>query len=94
MANSKNTTSHGEIRKFVEERDGKPALVKSTDNKNGAGILRIDFPGGAGEDTLKTISWNEFFETFDRHKLAMIYQEETKDGKESRFVKFVSRDEK
>lgn len=94
MASPKSTTNHDEIKKFVEERDGKPARVRNTDSKNGAGILRIDFPGGSGEDKLEPISWDEFFDTFDSHKLTMLYQEETKDGKESRFVKFVYQDDK
>jgi hypothetical protein len=94
MASSKTTTDHEEIKQYVEERDGKPARVRGTDGKDGSGLLRIDFPTGAGEDKLEPISWEEFFKTFDDNKLAMIYQEETKDGKESRFVKFVARDSK
>lgn len=94
MASSKTTTDHKEIQKYVEERDGKPARVKGTEGKDGSGVLRIDFPTGAGEDKLEHLSWDDFFKIFDDSKLAMIYQEETKDGKESRFVKFVSRDDK
>lgn len=94
MASSKTTTDHEEIKQYVEERDGKPARVKGTEGKDSSGLLRIDFPKGAGEDKLEHISWGEFFKTFDDSKLAMIYQEETKDGKESRFVKFVARDDK
>lgn len=94
MASSKTTTDHKEIQQYVEERDGKPARVKGTEGKDGSGVLRIDFLGGAGEDKLEHIEWNEFFKIFDDSKLAIIYQDETKDGKESHFVKFVSRDDK
>jgi hypothetical protein len=43
---SKTTTDHEAIRRWVEERDGRPAAVRATGNDNGdPGILRIDFPG-------------------------------------------------
>jgi anaerobic selenocysteine-containing dehydrogenase len=92
MANSesKSTTDHSEIQEWAEKRDGKPAIVEGTD-KNGGGLLRINFPGYA-EDNLKEISWDEFFEIFDENNLQFLYQEKTKDGEESRFSKFVSRE--
>jgi hypothetical protein len=37
------------------------------------------------------IEWDEFFATFDEHKLAFLHQDKTADGKPSRFNKFVSR---
>ena len=88
--NSQTTTDHKTIQKWAEEHDGKPARVKGTGNEEG-GLLRINFPGYA-EDNLEEISWDEFFKTFEDRKLALIYQKETKDGKGSRFSKFVSRD--
>ncbi|HKR59012.1 MAG TPA: hypothetical protein VJS64_04705 [Pyrinomonadaceae bacterium] len=93
MAAEANTTiDHDEIRNWVEERGGRPARVKGSDKGQGGGLLRIDYPGFTGEDTLETITWEEFFTTFDDNKLAFLYQEETKDGKESRFSKFIERD--
>jgi hypothetical protein len=86
------TTDHEEIRQWVEERDGHPAKVKGTDKGGGGGLLRIDYPGFSGEDTLEAITWEEFFEAFEDNSLAFLYQEETKDGKESRFSKLISRD--
>ncbi len=91
-SDSKTTTDHKTIKKWAEERDGKPAVVESTtDSSKGGGLLRINFPGYA-EDNLKNISWEEFFEIFDENDLQFLYQEETKDGGESRFFKFVSKD--
>lgn len=90
-AEAKVTTDHNEIRQWVEEREGRPARVKGTESKNSAGLLRIDYAGFSGEDTLEEISWEEFFEAFDKNGLAFLYQEETKDGKESRFSKLVDR---
>src|SRR3954447_11774588 len=92
-ASSKTTTDHEEIRKWAEERGGKPACVMGTGGGGDAGILRIDFPGYSGEGKLKEISWDEFFEKFDEENLALLYQEKTKDGERSNFNKLVNREE-
>lgn len=89
---AKVTTDHEEIRQWVEEREGRPARVKGTDKGEGGGLLRIDYPGFSGDDTLETITWEEFFEAFETNKLAFLCQDETKGGKESRFSKLISRD--
>jgi len=89
---AKVTTDHEEIKQWVEERGGHPARVKGTEKGDGGGLLRIDYPGFSGEDTLEAITWDEFFEAFDNNDLAFLYQEETKGGKESRFSKLISRD--
>ncbi|HEY8188984.1 MAG TPA: hypothetical protein VIF64_23150 [Pyrinomonadaceae bacterium] len=86
------TTDHEKIRQWVEERGGHPARVKGTDKGDGGGLLRIDYPGYSGEDTLETITWEEFFEAFESNNLAFLYQDETKGGKESRFSKLIDRD--
>lgn len=93
MSEARTTTDHDEIRKWVEERKGKPSTVKGTERKGeDAGLLRINFPGYSGEDTLEEVTWEEFFEKFDEAKLAFLYQEETKDGDTSRFFKFLSQE--
>ena len=87
---SKTTTNHEEIKKWIEERDGKPAIVKGTeDNGSGAGLLRVNFPGGA-EQNLEEVSWDEFFKTFDTKHLAFLHQDKKADGEPSTFCKFVS----
>jgi len=90
---SKVTTNHDEIRQWVEERGGHPARVIDTESKNSPGLLRIDYPGYSGENRLEAISWDEFFMGFDENNLAFLYQEKTKDGKESRFSKLIERDQ-
>lgn len=67
-------------------------MVKGT-SESGAGILRIDFPGYSGEESLEPISWEEFFAKFDESNLAFLYQEMTSSGDPSRFNKFISREE-
>ncbi len=94
MAEAKKTTDHETIRKWVEERGGSPATVKGTGKKGEhAGLLRIDFPGYSGADSLEHITWEEFFEKFEQSNLAFLYQEDVH-GKTSRFNKLVSREEK
>ena len=87
MATAKPTTDHETIRKWVEARKGRPARVKATGKGKDPGILRIDFPGFSGEDTLEEIEWDEFFEWFDKNKLAVLLSNE----RGNRFNKLVDR---
>ena len=88
MATAQATTDHDEIRQWVEARGGHPARVKRTGSRKDPGVLRIDFPGFSGEDTLEEIDWDEFFEWFDRNDLALLLSDE--EG--NRFNKLVSRE--
>ncbi len=88
---SHTTTDHDEIRSWVEEHDGKPAAVRDTGSDDSAGVLRIDFPGGAGEDRLEHISWDEWFATFEDSDLAFLYQAKKASGEDSTFFKLVRR---
>jgi hypothetical protein len=92
MSESKTTTNHDEIRRWVEERGGFPARVKETDKHGAGGVLRIDYPGFTGEDTLERIGWEEFFAAFDQNKLAFLYQDKLGSGETSRFSKLIDRD--
>lgn len=89
---SKTTKDHEEIKQWVEKRGGKPAVVKDTKGDGtGIGVLRIDFPGYSGEDSLEEISWENFFKTFDNKNLSFLYQDSTNDGEQSRFFKFIEK---
>jgi hypothetical protein len=90
---TKATTDHDEIRRWAEERGGKPARVRGTGQGDDVGILRIDFPGGAGSDELEHISWDDWFRAFDEKDLAFLYQEEKASGEGSTFFKLVRRDD-
>lgn len=93
MSTSNVTTDHEQIRRWVEKRGGFPATVKRTEHNHQPGILRIDFPGYSGEDSLERVDWDSWFETFEDRELAFLYQDKTADGHESRFNKLVSRSE-
>src|SRR6185312_9614797 len=69
---SHTTTNHDEIRRWIEERNGKPATVRGTASRgDNAGMLRVDFPGYSGDDSLEEISWDDFFAKFDESNLAL-----------------------
>lgn len=86
MSTAETTTDHDMIRQWVEARGGQPARVKG---RGPGGILRIDFD--EPEESLEQISWDDFFKIFDENDLAFLHQDETEDGKTSRFNKFVER---
>src|SRR3954470_11536313 len=76
MSAAQRTTDHQAIRKWIEKRGGRPARGKETAHtkKGSAGILRGDF--AEPDESLEHISWDEFFGTFDKQKLAFLYQDE------------------
>jgi hypothetical protein len=88
-SHSHTTTNHDEIRRWVEEHDGSPATVRDTGDGDEPGVLRIDFPGGAGTDRLEHIDWEDWFAKFDDEKLEFLYQSEKADGSDSTFFKLV-----
>jgi hypothetical protein len=82
------TTDHDTIRKWAESKGGKPAAVERTHKDGDVGIIRIMFPDAAQSEhsALTEISWDEFFEEFDKRKLALLYEQD------SMFSKIVGRD--
>ena len=88
MPDTRRTIDHNEIRQWVEKHGGFPATVKETHEYGEAGLLRVDYPGFDGNDTLERISWDEWFRGFDNNQLSFLYQDES----DSRFSQLVSRD--
>ena len=88
---AKPTTDHEYIRRWAEERGGRPARVKGTGGNGDPGLIRIDFPGYSGEESLEPISWDEWFEQFEKRQLALLVREETPEHGKDRFNKLVSR---
>jgi hypothetical protein len=86
---TRTTTDHDEIRRWVDQNGGTPASVRGTEKGGEPGVLRIDFPGGAGEDQLEPISWDDWFQKFDDAGLAFLYQAERSGGGGSTFFKLV-----
>jgi ferritin-like metal-binding protein YciE len=85
-------TDHDQIRQWAEERGGQPACVKGTGGRGDTGMIRLDFPGYTGAESLEPISWDDWFEKFDENGLALLVQEKTGRGQKSNFNKLVSRE--
>jgi hypothetical protein len=81
-------TDHDTIRKWAESKGGRPAAVDRTHQGGDVGIIRIMFPDAprSEHESLVEISWDEFFQEFDKRQLALLYE------KGSLFNKIVGRD--
>ncbi|HLH40528.1 MAG TPA: hypothetical protein VKX39_15360 [Bryobacteraceae bacterium] len=62
--------------------------------KDDIGMIRLEFPGApnAKESSLEPISWEEWFDEFEKKNLALLYEETTAAGEKSNFNKLVSRE--
>lgn len=83
---------HDEIQQWAEERDAVPSCVRGTGEKGDIGMLRLNFPGYSGEESLEEISWDDWLEKFDERGLALLVQDTTAGGEKSNFNKLVSRE--
>jgi hypothetical protein len=90
MSERKITTDHEKIKKWAEMRSAVPCTAESIEEPDDRTILRFGFQNK--EEDLEAVSWDEFFEAFERNNLAFLYQDRTATGRASRFYKFVSRD--
>ncbi len=56
----------------------RPAAVDCTHQSGDVGIIRIMFPKTpqSEHDSLVEISWNEFFEEFEKRELALLYEKD------------------
>ena len=82
---------HDAIQHWAEDRGATPSCVKKTGRKGDIGMIRLNFPGYSGEESLQAISWDEWFEQFDESNLALIVQDTTAGGQKSNFNKLVKR---
>jgi len=77
------TTDHDRIRKWALDHGAEPGTGQATAsgpavvdvNDGGAGI-RFNFPGFA---RLRPISWDEWFDNFERHDLLFVYEDQDRD---------------
>ena len=83
------TTDHRQIRLWAERSGGRP--VREPVGGTTVVVPRIEFkpdPRGRPQEC----SWEDWFESFDRAGLALLYQEREPDGSPSTFSKLVQRD--
>jgi len=80
---AKVTTDHEFIRDWVERRGGCPTAARRT---RGTPVVQIDYRGTSGGRTLVPMGWDEFFDWFERNKLAFQYS-----GRGGSRAKFIDR---
>lgn len=93
----KTTINHDEIKRWVEMRRGRPQIIDAPDATGDQVSIRIDFPGKEDErygvsDWAKYVTWDEFFEVFERQKLAFSYSEDRDIEDFSRAYRFIKRE--
>jgi len=99
---AKITTDHSVIRRWAQDRGGRPAAVMSQPGRSHAGFVHIDFPGhpthavaaeiwASSGASVAPLTWEEFFERFERDGLAFVYQERSSAGTPSRLFRIVNR---
>jgi hypothetical protein len=91
MSTSHALTDHEEIRRWAESRHARPSCVKGTGGGHDVGMIRLNFPGYSGEESLQDISWDDWFSQFDDNQLALVVQDRTASGEHSNFNKLVRR---
>jgi hypothetical protein len=82
------TRSHAVIQRWAKERGGVPATVATKRSNGRPRVLRIDFPDYSGG--LTEIGWSDWFRTFDQRDLVFLFQETTKNGRQSNFFRLDS----
>jgi hypothetical protein len=81
------TTNHDEIRHWVEDNAGIPAVSKFNSPSTPKGLY-IDFLSNGKNKELKPISWDEFFSRMDNEHLALEYEDTLDHGIENRKYRF------
>lgn len=80
------------IRRWAQARDGQPATIEGTEREGRPGVLTFDFPGYRSGGRLRSISWDDWFRTFQVRRLNFIYQEQKTNGTPSNFFRLESPD--
>jgi hypothetical protein len=74
------TRDHDVIRRWAAQRHAEPATGEATasgpataDIRDGGGGIRFNFPGLG---RLRPITWEEWFDNFERHQLTFVYEDQ------------------
>ena len=70
----KRVIDHDTIRRWVKARGGLPARLRS--GAGAPGALALAFDEITLGEALERISWDEFFDRFDRNNLALCFDEQ------------------
>jgi hypothetical protein len=86
---SRTLIDHDSIREWAEHHGAHPASVRGTGQAGDAGIIRLDFEGYSGAESLAPVDWDTWFRTFDDRQLALIVDDR---GTAPNFNKLVARE--
>ena len=89
--NTETTTEHETIRNWIEERGSTAAEVTEPAGDDPGSLAVI--PEGTMDDSVRGVSWEEFFKIFDEEELAFVHQIDKEDPDEQWFCAFVEREE-
>ena len=106
MFDTRNIFDHAEIRAWVEERGGRPAVGRGPTPHDDVSNLRFMFgeaaaaaPGEAGgidaagtDERFEPLDWDEWFRRFEAENLALWVQDRNADGEVSRYYEMVIRE--
>lgn len=76
LAQGKVTTDHGLIKKWAEARHGYPAVIRKITDAGIDLVLSFVFPDIDIEGNARKLSWDEFFERFDKQRLVFVYDDD------------------
>lgn len=91
------TQDHAVIRLWAARRQAEPATGEATktgpatvDVRDGGAGIRFNFPG---RGLFRPITWEEWFENFDLHHLAFVYDNDSSDSPPSSRYRLVKADD-
>jgi hypothetical protein len=79
-SSAKSLTDPEESRQCVDEPGATPAREQEPGSDTHAGLIRFDFPGHIGEQSLEAIGWDEWFKKFKESNLALLVQDDIATG--------------
>lgn len=89
MLETKTTTDYDEIKAWARRRDAKPAAIMEENDI--VGSLQFIMPDVKTMERVGEISWDEWFEKFEREELAFLYLDASATGDPSNYHQFVKR---
>jgi hypothetical protein len=86
------TTDPKTIRRWVENRGGAPAIVKTTEGELATKPqLRLHLPNDLTDPLVEDIDWETFFREFEERGLVFVYEDKGGEGDDSDYYEIVAR---
>lgn len=77
------TAEHEDIKEWAETRQAKPVRVRRYNDETISESVRFRFPEDKYPDE-EDLSWEEFFDIFDRHRLEFVFEDVADQAMEQR----------